>query len=59
MTDREEQAKKLTAAIAGLESQRLTLGDDVVNPALAALRSNSPSSRLVPATTGRTTSARS
>jgi predicted ATPase/class 3 adenylate cyclase len=38
MTDREEQAKKLTAAIAGLESQRLTLGDDVVNPALAALR---------------------
>ena len=38
MTDPEEQAKKLTAAIAALESQRLTLGDDVIDPALAALR---------------------
>jgi len=38
MSDREEQAKKLTAAIAGLEAQRAALGDAVVEPALAALR---------------------
>jgi predicted ATPase/class 3 adenylate cyclase len=38
MSDREEQAKKLTAAIAGLEAQRGALGDAVVDPALAALR---------------------
>jgi predicted ATPase/class 3 adenylate cyclase len=38
MSDREEQAKKLTAAMAGLEAQRGSLGDAVVDPALAALR---------------------
>src|SRR5207253_11204697 len=38
MSDREEQAKKLTAALAGLEAQRAALGDAVVEPALAALR---------------------
>jgi class 3 adenylate cyclase len=38
MSDREEQAKKLTAAIAGLEAQRDGLGDAVVDPAVAALR---------------------
>src|SRR5437879_13605041 len=38
MSDGEEQAKKLTAAIAGLEAQRAALGDAVVEPALAALR---------------------
>ena len=38
MSDGEEQAKKLTAAIAGLEAQRAALGDAVVEPALTALR---------------------
>src|SRR6266852_4313024 len=38
MSDRDEQTKKLNAAIAGLEAQRQTLGDAVVDPALAALR---------------------
>ena len=38
MSDREEQAKKLIAAIDGLEAQRAVVGDAVVGPALAALR---------------------
>ncbi|MEY2531533.1 MAG: hypothetical protein QOI96_1618, partial [Verrucomicrobiota bacterium] len=38
MSDREAQTKKLMAAIAGLEAQRLTLGDEVVDSALVALR---------------------
>ena len=38
MSDINEQVKKLTAAITGLEAQRATLGDAVVDPALTALR---------------------
>jgi len=38
MSDLHEQAAKLEAAIAGLEAQRGSLGDAVVDPALAALR---------------------
>jgi class 3 adenylate cyclase len=38
MSDLDEQAAKLAAAIAGLEAQRAVLGDAVVEPALAALR---------------------
>ncbi len=38
MSDREEQAKKLSAAISGLEAQRGDLGEAVVQPALEALR---------------------
>ena len=38
MPDSNAQAEKLSAAIAGLESQRETLGDAVVDPAIAALR---------------------
>ena len=38
MADLETQIQKLSAAIAGLESQRKSLGDAVVDPAIAALR---------------------
>ncbi len=38
MSDQEEETRKLTAAIAGLEAQRVALGDAVVGPAIAALR---------------------
>jgi len=38
MADLETQIKKLSVAIAGLESQRKSLGDAVVDPAIAALR---------------------
>src|SRR5436305_5615284 len=38
MADLETQVQKLSAAIAGLESQRKSLGDAVVDPAIAALR---------------------
>jgi class 3 adenylate cyclase len=38
MADLEAQIQKLAAAIAGLESQRQSLGDAVVDPAIAALR---------------------
>ena len=38
MADLEAEIEKLTAAIAGLESQRSSLGDAVVDPAIAALR---------------------
>jgi len=38
MVDLETQIEKLSAAIAGLESQRKSLGDAVVDPAIAALR---------------------
>jgi len=38
MADFETQIQKLSAAIAGLESQRKSLGDAVVDPAIAALR---------------------
>jgi hypothetical protein len=38
MADLETQIKQLSVAIAGLESQRKSLGDAVVDPAIAALR---------------------
>jgi len=38
MADLDAQIEKLSAAIAGLESQRTGLGDAVVDPAIAALR---------------------
>jgi class 3 adenylate cyclase len=38
MADSDVQTKKLSAAIASLEAQRATLGDAVVDPAIAALR---------------------
>src|SRR6267143_5303969 len=38
MADLETQIQKLSVAIAGLESQRKSLGDAVVDPAIAALR---------------------
>ena len=38
MVDLETQIEKLSAAIAGLESQRKSLGNAVVDPAIAALR---------------------
>jgi class 3 adenylate cyclase len=38
MADLDAQIEKLSAAIAGLESQRKGLGDAVVDPAIAALR---------------------
>ena len=38
MADFETQIQKLSAAIAGLESQRKSLGNAVVDPAIAALR---------------------
>ena len=38
MADSDLQIEKLSAAIAGLESQRQALGDAVVDPAIAALR---------------------
>jgi len=38
MSDREEQAKKLTAAIASLEAQRGAIGNAAIDPAIAALR---------------------
>ena len=38
MADSDAQIEKLSAAIAGLEAQRTTLGDAVVDPAIAALR---------------------
>jgi class 3 adenylate cyclase len=38
MSELEEKIEKLSAAIAGLESQRSSLGDAVVDPAMAALR---------------------
>ena len=38
MADLEAEIEKLTAAIAGLESQRSSLGDAVVDPAIAAPR---------------------
>ena len=38
MPDSNAQVEKLSAAIAGLESQRQSLGDAVVDPAIAALR---------------------
>ena len=38
MADLETQIQKLSAAIAGLESQRKTLGEAVIDPAIAALR---------------------
>jgi len=38
MADLDAQIEKLSAAIASLESQRNTLGDAVVDPAIAALR---------------------
>jgi len=38
MADLGAEIEKLTAAIAGLESQRSSLGDAVVDPAIAALR---------------------
>src|SRR5881392_2595949 len=38
MAELEKQIERLTAAIAGLESQRNSLGDAVVDPAIAALR---------------------
>ena len=38
MSQRDEKADELKAAIAGLEAQRALLGDSVVEPALAALR---------------------
>lgn len=38
MADLETQIQKLSVAIAGLESQRKSLGNAVVDPAIAALR---------------------
>src|SRR2546430_8691047 len=38
MSDRESEIKKLNASVAALEAQRATLGDAVVDPAIAALR---------------------
>src|ERR1700747_1010990 len=38
MADFETQIAKLSGAISGLESQRKSLGDAVVDPAIAALR---------------------
>src|SRR5205823_175045 len=38
MSDRESEIKKLNASISALEAQRATLGDAVVDPAIAALR---------------------
>jgi class 3 adenylate cyclase/tetratricopeptide (TPR) repeat protein len=38
MADLETQIQKLSAAVAGLESQRKSLGNAVVDPAIAALR---------------------
>src|SRR5438477_4258453 len=38
MSELEEKIEKLSAAIAGLKSQRSSLGDAVVDPAIAALR---------------------
>ena len=38
MADLDAQIEKLSAAIAGLESQRKTLGEAVIDPAIAALR---------------------
>jgi class 3 adenylate cyclase len=38
MSELEEKIEKLSAAIVGLESQRSSLGDAVVDPAIAALR---------------------
>jgi class 3 adenylate cyclase len=52
MADLEAQIEKLSAAIAGLESQRKGLGDAVVDPAIAALRE-----QLARLETGRTPTA--
>jgi class 3 adenylate cyclase/tetratricopeptide (TPR) repeat protein len=41
MSDVDGKLEKLNAAMAGLEAQRATLGDSVVEPALAALRAQS------------------
>src|SRR6184192_34459 len=54
MADLETQVQKLSAAIAGLESQRKGLGDAVVDPAIAALREQLAQLEASPASTADT-----